>query len=420
MAVNQALITGAGKAAKKFTDVGGAFSAGINSSLQGQPISSTQNKRNKINEVNSTVKGYVDTLNSEMDLVGLSQDEQNSVRGYLYNKKMEYANLANQIAQVDATSPYYMELKSKMDGIKSSFLALGDQVKNFKERKAEYLDDFESGRLSKGNNPEKYEEAAKVYAGGALSIDPNGEIYIVTDGGNELKRYADIKDPFLKRFDVANKILEQNEKLHSAGVPLNEQKEMLLRNNLEALLSEDGALESAIEDGLIGGKPLNLDIDAFPTREEAINAATDLFLQGYRDSAAQGTRLKQSKINKNNPSQTTSNQQVDLSKQTGYSERDRKVYYNKIISLNPGEKIVVPNFSGSNDPSAKRGYGQIDYEIEKGKDGNYVYVGKDSAGNIFSEGIATPEQIEKEFLGKPTKQLTAEELIKKYSQNKSE
>lgn len=417
MAVNNALIQGAAIAAPRFTDVGGAFSAGVNSSIAGQGVPTSSKKRDKINEVNTTVKGYIDSLNSEMDLVGLSQDEQNSIRGYLFNKKMEYSNLANQIAQIDATSPYYTELKNKMDGIKTSFYTLANQVNGFKERKAQYLDDFNAGRLSKGNNPEAYEKAANVYGGGALSIDPNGELYIITNGGNDFVRYSEIKDPFLKDFNIATKIAEQSNNLYKAGMPLDGPKEMLLRNGLISMLSEDGALESAVEDGLISGKPLDVDLDAYENREQAIEAVANLFLQGYRDTAKAGAREKEARINKNKPtpSATTANMpDVDLSKRTGYSEEDRKIFYNKALNLEPDQVLNIPNFSGSNDPAARRGYGQVDYTIAKAKDGNYVFVGKDSNGEIWSQGIMSKEELQKELLGEATATPTAEELMKKY------
>ena len=137
-------------------------------------------------------------------------------------------------------SPYYLELKNEMDGIKQSFVNLKGQTDKFKERKIQYLDDLENGRLSKGNKAEDYNVAGSVYGGGALLIDPDGGINVVTDGGKGLTRYADVKDPKLKDFKTADEILEQNNKLYNAGVALDASKEALLRNQLKSKLSQDG------------------------------------------------------------------------------------------------------------------------------------------------------------------------------------
>jgi hypothetical protein len=88
--------------------------------------------------------------------------------------KKRYAQLATELAQTDAMGGRYLELKNEMDGIKQSFLNLKNQTDKFKERKIQYLDDLENGRLSKGNKAEDYNRAGSVYGGGALLIDPNG------------------------------------------------------------------------------------------------------------------------------------------------------------------------------------------------------------------------------------------------------
>ena len=168
--------------------------------------------------------------------------------------------------------------------------------------KIQYLDDLENGRLSKGNKAEDYNRAGSVYGGGALLIDPNGGINVVTDGGEGLVRYADVKDPFLKDFKTADEILEQNNKLYNAGVALDASKEALLRNQLKSKLSKDGSLESIVEDGLINNERLNVDLDAYETREDAINDVAEILLQGYRDSAAAGAEEKRIRKAKTNPS----------------------------------------------------------------------------------------------------------------------
>ena len=275
----------------RFVDAAGAVGAGMKGYGSGTSLSTLANLAS-MKKTDAQVKAYMEGLNTEMDLLNLSTAEQNSVKGYLFDQKQRYAQLATELAQTSATGGRYLELKNEMDGIKQSFLNLKNQTDKFKERKIQYLDDLENGRLSKGNKAEDYNKAGSVYGGGTLLIDPNGGINVVTDGGEGLVRYADVKDPFLKDFKTADEILQQNNKLYTAGVQLDTSKEALLRNQLKNQLSRDGALESIVEDGLITNERLNVDLDAYATREDAINDVAEILLQGYRDSAAAGAEEK--------------------------------------------------------------------------------------------------------------------------------
>jgi hypothetical protein len=275
----------------RFVDAAGAMGEGMKSFTPGVSPSTLANLMS-MKKTDTQVKAYMEGLNTEMDLLNLSTAEQNSVKGYLFDQKQRYAQLATELAQTSATGGRYLELKNEMDGIKQSFLNLKNQTDKFKERKIQYLDDLENGRLSKGNKAEDYNKAGSVYGGGALLIDPNGGINVVTDGGEGLVRYADVKDPFLKDFKTADEILEQNNKLYNAGVALDASKEALLRNQLKSKLSQDGSLESIVEDGLINNERLNVDLDSYATREDAVNDVAEILLQGYRDSAAAGAEEK--------------------------------------------------------------------------------------------------------------------------------
>lgn len=288
----------------RFVDAAGSIGAGAQG--YGTGISpSTLASLASMKTTDTQVKAYLEGLNTEMDLLDLSSAEQNSVKGYLFGQKQRFAQLATELAQTDAMSTKYLQLKNEMDGIKQSFLNLKNQTDKFKERKIQYLDDLENGRLSKGNKAEDYNRAGSVYGGGALLIDPNGGINVVTGEGKGLTRYADVKDPFLKDFKTADEILEQNNKLYNAGVPLDNSKEALLRNQLKSKLSQDGSLESIVEDGLINNERLNVDIDAYATREDAINDVAEILLQGYRDSAAAGAEEKRVKKGQNKPKGTS-------------------------------------------------------------------------------------------------------------------
>lgn len=304
MAINESLIKGAGAVNQGFVNVAGAVGAGLqaglgsNSSAQNQLPRRAQ-KRNKIDNINAQVKAHIDSLNTDMDLVGLSDEESAYIRGYLDTRRMEFAQLASELAQTDATSPYYSQLKSQMDGIKNSFVTLGKQVEAFKKRKVEYMQDFDQGMFSKGNNPEQYELAAKVYAGGSLNVGEDGQLYVVTDrdsqNGGNIVRYSEIKDPSLVDRKSANLILSNAEKLNKSGNLISDFEAQRLKNETIELLQQEGTLESIVEDGVLSSMPLNVDLDDFETRQEAVEAVADIIVNGYKDSAKSGYNAKQAK-----------------------------------------------------------------------------------------------------------------------------
>lgn len=402
MAIGESLISGAAKANRRFVDVGGAVSKGVTASVgsgQNQNPRRSQ-RRGQIDNINSQVKSHIDSLNTDMDLVGMTDQEQSSIRGFLDTQRMEYAQLANQLAQTDATSPFYSQLRSQMDEIKNSFVNLANQVKTFKTRKAEYMDDFDKGLFSKGNDPEKYGLAAKVYAGGSLSIAPNGELYVLPESGDELIKYSQIKDPMLVDRKSANAILSTAEKLNKSGNLITDFEAERLKNETVELLQQEGTLESIVEDGVLSSMPLNVDLDKYETRQEAVDAVADIILKGYKDSARSGYNAKQSKINKNNLFGRNQNNTANLSKRTGYSREDRQIMFNDIKKLSPGKSYAIESFSGSNDISARRGYGAFDYTITKGQDGNFIFEKRDKkTGDVLEDGIITLENLQKELLG---------------------
>ena len=129
---NKNLIRGAAMAyAPTFVDAG--KSLGLSSTGRSGGISpSALNRLANMRSVDSQVKAYIDSLNTEMDLVGLSEMEDLSVRAYLNNQKQEYLEAATLLSQTDPTSSEYVNLKAKMDGIKTGFTNLKGQIDKFK------------------------------------------------------------------------------------------------------------------------------------------------------------------------------------------------------------------------------------------------------------------------------------------------
>ena len=104
-----------------------------------------QEAKAKKDAINSKVAGYIDALDTNVDVTDLTPTQQNSITNYLVKQRSEYADAASRIAKIeDPTSPQYMELRTKINGISQSFQNLATQVKSYKEDKASYLKDFDN------------------------------------------------------------------------------------------------------------------------------------------------------------------------------------------------------------------------------------------------------------------------------------
>ena len=101
--------------------------------------------------INQRVAGYIDSLNSNVDLTSLTGEQQASVTNYLTKEKMVYADAANRIAKLNTDDPQYMELRDQMNGIQMSFKNLAGSLNQYKEDKKAYLEDFDKGIISDGN-----------------------------------------------------------------------------------------------------------------------------------------------------------------------------------------------------------------------------------------------------------------------------
>lgn len=300
----------------RFVDAAKALKAGMDEPIaQANKIAS--NRLASMKETDAKVKSYMDELNTEMDLLQFDKAEQASINKFLFNQKQKYAKLANELVRTNATDGKYIEIKNEMDGIKQSFLNLKAQADKFIERRLKYLDDYDRGNLSKGNKAEVYNMAGRVYGGGTMVIDETGEINIDV-GNGELVRYSDVKDPILKDREVAGQIADKANALYKAGVKLSTTNEDSLGTEIKNLLSRDGGLESVVDDGIVNGKRLNVDLDAYENRGDAINDVTEMILQGYRDVAAAGAEEKRIREGQNKRNASAAGGKVS---DTGSSDR---------------------------------------------------------------------------------------------------
>ena len=297
--MNQGLVKGAALlGASNQSSWGQAFQEGLNASISSAAIGIAKQKAEK-QRINTKVGGYIDNLNSEVDLTKLTAEQTNAVTNFLVENKNEYARAASEIARIDdPTDPRYMELRNTMNGVQTSFSNLANQVNAFKEDKISYLKDFDDRRISDGNSMQSLSEAAGVFTDEAsFGIGKGGNLNFWNEGKGEYENYTNIKKPFLKDFKSANNILSLNEKVYSAGSSLSGARQDMIRNKLKNMISSGGRdtlLSLASDDFLIEGG-LNLqDPSLFdPANQDLLqDAVLNSYMDALIDTAAQGARDK--------------------------------------------------------------------------------------------------------------------------------
>lgn len=263
-------------------------------------------QRRKINAIKkeraaAKTASYIESLNSDVDISNLNENQQKSISNFLTKKKMEYANYANQIAKAEVGSNEYMQLRDNMNKVQTSFSNLAGSLKKYKEDKANYIESFDSGLISDGNQGGILEEAANIYTNsGDIGIDDYGNINFWNENNGTYQSYNNIKKPFLKDYKAADSILKLNESIYNAGSPLTGARANMIKQQLNNIVSKGGreTLMSLASDDFIveGGLGLQ-DPSLFePGNEKELKkAVVNSYMETLRESAAQGYSDKQSK-----------------------------------------------------------------------------------------------------------------------------
>ena len=297
MAVNEALIKGAGIASSRFVDAGAAVGQSIKS-LQPmfQQLQANKLRRKKENAaIDRQVGSYVDALNSDVDLLGLNAEEESTVTRFLSMEKNRYVEISNQLARVKPGSEVYLELKNELSTVQRSFSTLADQLKAYKTRKTEYLDDFQTGRISNGDIKAN-KKAADIYTNqAAFGIGADGQVIFNDNGENLL--FNDFKDPPLKAYPLANNLLKQNEAYYNGGAQMSQANEDLLRNNLTSQFSKDpSAMASIVDDDLLGELSLTMEINE-DNPASSIPEVVDVVVNSMKEVAQGSYNRRQEKLN---------------------------------------------------------------------------------------------------------------------------
>mgnify|MGYP000136664036 CR=1 FL=1 len=302
---NSDLIKGAGALyASQATDMGASFSKSLEKGIaRAQQI--TQAKKREKAAINNRTANFINRLNSTVDVTNLDGAQQQAVTDFLVEGRNEYASLAGQVAKMDPDSGGYMDAVSRMNDIQMSFQTLAGNIKMYKKDRVNFLEDFDNGMLSEGNEVGPLGEVSSIYTDGSnFSVSAGGGLQFFDEVTGLSKNYSDIQKPFLKDFAAADAIMKMNESLYSSGKSLTGARRNMIQQKLKNLISKGGrdTLMSLASDDFImeGGLGLMDPMLFEPENQDALKQAV---LDGYMNvldaSAAQGAADKAPKSSNN-------------------------------------------------------------------------------------------------------------------------
>ena len=302
---NSDLIKGSAKVyASQIGDMGASFSKSLEKGAARLRAISDNKKREK-EAINNKTANFINRLNSTVDVTNLSGSQQQAVTDFLVEGRNEYARLASRMAKMEPSSAVYMDSVSRMNDIQMSFQTLAGNVKMYKKDRVSFLEDFDNGMLSEGNEISTLGEVSNIYTdGGNFSVAQGGGLQFFDEASGLSKNYSDIKKPFLKDFAAADNIMQMNQSLYASGKELTGARRNMIQQKLKNLIGKGGrdTLMSLASDDFVmeGGLGLQDPMLFEPENQDALKQAV---LDGYMNvldaSAKQGAADKAPKASKN-------------------------------------------------------------------------------------------------------------------------
>ena len=352
------------------------------------------------NKINSRTASYINRLNSNVDLAGLTPEQQRSITTFLVEKRNAYAEAASEIARIeDPSSDRYLELRDQMNTVQTSFGNLSKQLNAYKEDKVNYLKDFNDGVLSEGNDISSLNTASTIYTdAGNLAIDDSGSLNFWNEQEEGYNAYSEIQKPFLKAFKTADSILSLNEKIYNAGAPLTGARANMVREKLKNAITQGGrqTLMSLATDDFIVEGGLGLKDPALfdPANQDVLKQKVlDGYMQAFSEAANQGVQDKKPKTSRSNSGFTRSLQQdIQLSQEVA----ERGLGFSQIANIgdvNPEQKSsAIVQELNSVDPTRPGNYITRN-EYYKGWLINNEMDDSDESANKFAKQHPKTQQI---------------------------
>jgi hypothetical protein len=282
-----------------FFDVAEAVGGGLDIATkvyQAQEAKRQEAKAQKEAEIASTnqkVGKMLSQLDTNVDLTGVSPAQQKIVKNFLLDKRQEYVDAANAIAQYSPTDREYMDYADIMQNVNNEIASLSNNLKAYKTSQAEFLEDGFKNRLSDADTA-KINTATDVYGRDADFNIKGGNLMFRTEGGEV--NYSDFRNPAIKAYDTANAIMKMTETVNSTGEKLTQnQKDSLRLQLLSAFDGNPEILQSIAVDKLLSPGMLNIDYTQFNDVASLQEGVINSLMNGFEKVANDSHSRKESK-----------------------------------------------------------------------------------------------------------------------------
>lgn len=253
-----------------------------------------QKEEAKAKAIDAKIGGYIGKMKSDIDLVGISAEQQASIRNFLLSEKAKYVEAANAIVNYSASDPEYLQLTEVMNGVNNSFANLANNIKVYKENQINFVDDFKNGVISNGDLVSK-SQASTIYDPTEAFKIEGGDLIFNVDGSDI--NFRDFKNPAGKAYKTADSIMKIANSLYAKGQKLTPLQIQTVRNQLDEQLSTNpDSIKSLIADNLLASTRLDIDPDMVNNvadSGELKELVLNKLLEGIQQTANAGYAEKQ-------------------------------------------------------------------------------------------------------------------------------
>lgn len=282
-----------GYTSNKFVDPAKAMGGNFIQQMYKDVAAKNNAKRQKEAAVKNKVTNYIDKIDTTVDSNGLNDVMKSKTNNVLSNVRMELVDVINQLSNMEPNTEEYIQLNDRRNQLMEVPKKMQASIENYNKRKAEYLDDVDSDRISIAD-ADNNEFASKIYTDEAdFNWNPDGTISFVDNG--KIIPFSDIKDPSLKAYDLADTILKDTYNYQKKGAQMSPEEESMKRNELNKLFDANPmAMASIIDDGMLGDLSSSMTVDPENFKEQKPEVI-DLIINSMKDVANKSYSEKQSK-----------------------------------------------------------------------------------------------------------------------------
>ncbi len=246
---------------------------------------------------NAKISRYLNQMPDGVDTFKVPASDKPALADWAKNMQINFGKYAEEAAIAEEQGDYQrlVTAKAEMDKIETAFQNVNNNLDNFKNYKDNFLKDAEDGMISNAVNPSKRELLASVYTDEMdMKFDYDGNVVFQNEEG--FLNINDIPDYTVKNNTGATEVLQMNEELFQAGIPMSDSNKRLAKMKLQNVTkSRDEVLSLATDDFITEGGLGILDEDLLynPERiDELRNKVIDSYMTMLSDSADAGYKRK--------------------------------------------------------------------------------------------------------------------------------